>query len=150
MQNRQHDRPWWWTLQQESMAKDRQLYDLTHSNSQEKDKQREPRYVNYRPQQTQLHEIQGNLNLPSADFHQPPQTDIPLSVAHDSYDAAETRNDELHAELRQRNLTLQKQKELHDQRNGQAYSHYRSSMDHLGRDCIQRDNNQCTSAVSGP
>ena len=41
-------------------------------------------------------------------------------------------------------------RELHDHRNSQACSHHRSSMDHLGQDCIQRGNNQCTSAVNGP
>ena len=108
MQNRQHERPWWWTPQQESMAQDRQVYELIHRinkeqrDSQQKDKQRELRQMNHCPQQTQPLAMEGNLNLPSANIHQPPQSNVSVSVARDIYAAAKARNDRLHAELRQR------------------------------------------------
>ena len=129
MQNRQHNRPWWWTLQQESMAQDRQVYELTHRINKEKNKQGEFRHVIHSPQQTQLHEMEGNLNLHPAHIHQPPQSDVSVSVACDLYAAARARNDRLHAELRQRDLTLQKQRDLHGQRTGQAYCHCRNHRD---------------------
>ena len=41
-------------------------------------------------------------------------------------------------------------RETHDHRNSRACSHPRNSMGHLGRDCTQQGNNQCTLSVNDP